>query len=259
MDERFSDEEVSLILRRALEADRGEGERGLTLGQLKEIAAEVGIDPAGVESAALTVQAERSGAETDRHGTRTSTRYDVKVRGEVDRERFGEMLRIIRGATGRQGVVTEAFGGLEWKARDFFGGRYVTVRPENGQTRVEALGNYRDGAFVSGAMGGTGGLAISALMLKGSIGVAALGVLTPVALLAGAAVPAFLLYRRWFRREDEVLRRVVAGLAAELRNEPPEEAGDGSSADPGPAAALPGAEGRPPMAEDDREGEPSTG
>ena len=63
--------------------------------------------------------------------------------------------------------------GLEWKAQDVFGGRYLSVRSENGRTRVEALGNFRDGAFVSADVGGTAGLALAAVALKTAVGLTA--------------------------------------------------------------------------------------
>jgi len=223
-DTRFNDEEVSLILRRALEADTSASDGGLTLSQLREIAAEVGIDPAQIDSAALAVQSNRIQGRQSRIGVRTSTRYDVEVDGEVDRERYADLLRVIRGAMGRQGVVSEEFGGLEWRAQDAFGGRYVTVRSEKGRTRVEALGNFRDGALVSAGAGGTAGLAASALLMKATVGgMAALGVLGPVALAVGAAAPAYALYRHWFRKEDAALRRTVAEIAVQVGEDAAEE------------------------------------
>lgn len=40
----------------------------------------------------------------------------------------------------------------------------MTVRSEKGRTRVEALGNFRDGAFLSASLGGVGGLGVSAVL-----------------------------------------------------------------------------------------------
>lgn len=231
MERRFDDEEVSLILRRALEADAGRPETpGLTLAQLKEIASEVGIDPARVESAALTVQAE--GATPRSSGARVTARYDLRVDGKMAPDRQADLLSLIRAAMGRQGVVTTEPGGFAWKARDAFGGRYVTVRSERGRTRVEALGNFRDGAAVTAGAGGTAGLMVTAVALKAVGGVAALGIAGPLALVAGAAVPAWALYRRWFAREDAALRKVVLDIAARIGAE-------ANPAAPDPARALP--------------------
>lgn len=213
---RFNDEEVALILRRALEEDQGRGD-GLTLGQLKEIAGEVGIDPVRVESAALAVRAQRLQARVSGGGVGVSTRYEVELPGEVDAEDREDLLRLIRGAMGRQGVVTDEGGGVHWRARDFFGGRYFTIRSKDGRTRVEALGNFRDGAFSTGGMGATGGLAVTAVVIKATVGgIGGLGLLGPAALAVGAAVPGYLLYRRWFAREDRALRSAVSEIAAHI-------------------------------------------
>ena len=214
-DTRFNDEEVSLILARALEADTDRSD-GLTLSQLKGIASEVGIDPAEIESAALAVQANRMVGSHGMIGARTSTRYEVEIEGEVDHDDYADLVRVIRGALGRQGIVTEEFGGLQWTARDAFGGRYVTVRSEKGRTRVEALGNFRDGAFLGASLGGVGGLGVSAVLVKATVGLTALGAGLPLALALGAAVPAYALYRRWFIKEDAALRRAVADVSAQV-------------------------------------------
>jgi hypothetical protein len=215
-EKRFNDEEVSLILRRAMETDRDRAEGGLTLTQLKEIAVEVGVDPAQIESAALAVQSQSAGTHGSVGGTPVSTRYEVDVPGEVDEAGYADVLRVIRRAMGRQGVVTEEFGGLSWRARDAFGGRYLTVRSENGRTHVEAMGNFRDGAMISGAGGGTMGLAVSAVVLKALGGIGVMGLIGPPVLIAGAVIPALAFFRRGFKKEDAQLRQAVAEITAEV-------------------------------------------
>jgi len=237
-EKRFDDEQVSLILRRAMEGDAGRTDAGLTLQQLKEIAAEVGIDPARVEAAALAVQAEQAVGE--RRGLRVSARYDVQVDGELPPQKRAEVIRLIRSAMRRQGIVTdEVGGGIGWRARDAFGGRYVTIHSEGGRTRIEALGNFRDGALTVSAGGGALGMATTAIVLKAFGGVAALGLAGPLAVVAGAAIPAWALYRRWFAREDAALRRAVADIAARVDAERTTAAG------PDPAPVLPPGEASP--------------
>jgi len=231
-EKRFDDEEVALILRRAMEPEGGRSDgTGLTLGQLKEIAVEVGIDPARMEAAALAVQAEgRVGRAA--HG-RVTARYDVLVGGGLPPERRAQVIRVIRDVMGRQGVVSSELGALSWKARDEFGGRYVTVTSEEGSTRIEALGNFRDGAMVTGAVGGSLGLAATAIALKATGALAALGLATPLVLAAGATLPAWLIYRRRFRKEDAALRQAVAQIAAEVETVAPASLQEGA---PGPEA-----------------------
>ena len=182
-------------------------------------------------SAALAVQSNRLPASQSVLGARISTRYDVEVEGEVDRDGYADLLSVIRTTMGRQGVVSEEFGGMEWRARDAFGGRYLTIRSEDGRTRVEALGNFRDGAIVSAGAGGTAGLAASALLIKATVGgIAALGVLGPAALLVGAAIPAYAFYRRGFMKEDAALRRAVSEITAKVEHKAAgSEGNDGSS------------------------------
>ena len=229
---RFTDEEVSLILRKAMEADHGRGETGLTLAQLKEIAGEVGIDPVRVESAALAVRTEGMTPAAGPLGLRTTTRYEVEVGTEVSSDQQAELIRIIRTAMGRKGVATEEFGALEWKARDAFGGRYVTIRSQDGRTRVEGLGNFRDGAMVSASAGGTAGLALAAMVMKATVGgLTGLGLAGPLALVAGAALPAAVVYRRWFKKEDEALRAAVAEISAQIEAQGAANRSDGD-ADP---------------------------
>ncbi len=141
-------------------------------------------------------------------------------------------MRAIREATGRQGVVTSEMGALSWKAQDAFGGRYVTVTSGEGTTRIEALGNFRDGALVTAAGGGTVGMALTAMVLKGMGLLAAMGGAAPLALAAGATLPAWLVYRRWYRKEDAALRQAVAHIATEVGASTharlPEPDGDGT-------------------------------
>lgn len=235
-EERFDDQEVSLILRRALEADEARDGRGLTLAELKEIAAEVGISPDQVETAALSVQAERRVPRGGR--IRTTSRYEVSVNGEIRPESRPELLRAIRRALGRHGIVTDEMGGLQWQARDYFGGRYVTVHSEEGRTRVEALGNFRDGAFVSAGGGGTLGMAAVALAAKFTVGgLSALGAVGLPILAAGVALPAWAFYRHTFAREDRALRQAVADIAARVESTSTADAESLSPSEPSRAPA----------------------
>jgi len=54
------------------------------------------------------------------------------------------------------------------------------------------------------------------MVLKSVGGMTAVGLLGPVGLVAAATVPAYLVYRRLFAREDASLREAVAALTAEV-------------------------------------------
>lgn len=217
---RYGDEEVALILRRAAvdspDHRTGEGIDGLTLAQLKEIGAEAGIDPARVERAARSVVADgRARPITgDVLGMPTTVQLERVVPVELDARRLPELLDVIRAEFARQGVVEEVLGGFEWRARSAMGGRYVSIRPEDGGTRIRVLGNYRDGMLV--ACLGVGPIAT---MGAGALAVA-LGAATPFlfvpAALAGGGLAAFGPWKYAFRREDRTLHRVLETLAEKV-------------------------------------------
>jgi len=219
MTRRYADHEVKLILRRALEAsgeDAGvpAGEGGLSLQQIRDIAAEVGIDPARVDLAAAALTRPAPRAVNPYVGIPTAAQFETTLVGKTlaDMPQH-DVLAVVRSTLGRQGLVDTRSGSLEWKARDATGGRYVSLEPTTGGVRLRVLGNYRDalGMMVAGV--GMAGLTAGAIVLK------ALGVDPVVALLlsgAGAMLPPRLVYRWWRKREDGTMRTLFTRLVALL-------------------------------------------
>lgn len=225
-DRRYSDEEMALILRKATErslSPRSLGERdGLTLEQLKAIAREVGIDPAAVESAARGLASrEPQGRGGALVGAAATPSAEVVVPVDVTAEKLGEVVSIIRRVMGRQGIISHELGALEWRARDVVGGRYVSLRPTAGGTRIRAFGNFRDGALSTFVVGGMAGGALLAALLK-SLGVAALlGVGTGPVAVAAALLSARFVWKRIGDHEARTLERVVAELEEAIGSPPP--------------------------------------
>jgi hypothetical protein len=226
---RYSDDEVGLILRKATEtASPGpvvaDGD-GLTLDELKGIAREVGISPGAIEAAARHVDMARPRSGGGFMGGSATPRYEAVVPGEIDVTRLSDAMAAVRRATGRQGIVKTEFGGLEWQARDAFGGRYVSLQPQDGNTHIRIFGNFRDGAIMSAVGGLPAGVimaAVGAGIMK-TIGLAAFvgaGAL-PVGFLAGA-LSARLLWKRFLRRETEALERAASELETALTGSPDE-------------------------------------
>ena len=58
-----------------------------------------------------------------------------------------EVSAVIRSTLGRQGILNDQSASFEWRARDTFGGRYVSLTPSPEGTRLSVLGNSRDGLF----------------------------------------------------------------------------------------------------------------
>jgi hypothetical protein len=237
MTRRYTDREVRLIIQRALESTAGEtspdlDSPGLSLEQVKGIAAEVGIDPGRIELAAANLLEPSIAPANPYAGIPTTVQFQTTLpgmeAGEVSRH---DMVALIRSTLGRQGIVTNESGSLEWKARDAFGGRYVSLAPAREGAQLRVLGNYRDGLTGFVAVVGMTVFATAAAILSGAD-------LGPAITLLAAATAAFLpprfAYRWWRKKEDarmaDLHGRLVALLsasatsdAAENRELPPDE------------------------------------
>lgn len=213
---RYDDKEVALILKRATETSAAGLGEGLTLEQLKVIAAEAGIDPEAVSTAADSLESQRPVQPGTAITRSVAPQYERVVEGRLRTEDMPELLAAIRRMMGRQGVVTTEFDGVQWRARDAAGGRYISIQPQGERTAIRGLGNFRDGAAFSALIGGTlGGLAV--MVLAKTFGLfTALGVGVTPLFVVGALVPARLMWRRLFRREATTLHAAVDEAAGVL-------------------------------------------
>ncbi len=225
MSRRYNDQEVGLILQKALEPRREAQQLevdggGLSLDQIKEIAAEVGIEPARIELAAASLVEPTPASPNLYVGIPTTIQFQTTLEGiSVEELDHSEILAVIRAVMGRHGRVGSEFGSLEWEAKDALGARYVSLMPAKEGVRIRVMGNFRDGMLVSVAgVGGVTFAASSAVLASflGPLGLPAAGAL--------ALVPPRFFYR-WRRRSEdarlrEVHERLVALLGAPL-TEPP--------------------------------------
>jgi len=225
MTKKYSDREVSLILQRALEPQAGMAElesheEGLSLEQLKEIAAEVGINPERIELAASSLVEPSPASVNPYAGISTTVQYLATVPGrDITDIPIHDVTSVIRTSLGRQGILSHTAGSFEWKARDASGGRYVSITPSTDGMRLSVLGNYRDGLFM--ALGGLGGaIFVGAAAAISSVGFAPAGILLGAA--AFAVIPPRFLYRWWRKREDASMATLHTRLVS-LLNAPAEE------------------------------------
>lgn len=211
---RYDEEEVALILHRAVEASATEHDSasggGLTLVELKEIGAEAGIDASRIEAAAKGLAIRRFDPATPSSmGFPPTEQIERVVAGKLDPDHLPHLLDLIRNEFARQGIVDEVLGGLEWRASSVMGGRYVSIRREGDATRVRVLGNYRDGLLVFGL--GLGPM----LAITGGLLGAGLGAAPVLAALGWAS--AYLPWRYLFGRERRSLRRVLDAIERRIR------------------------------------------
>jgi hypothetical protein len=120
---------------------------------------------------------------------------------------------------GRQGVVGTELNGLEWKARDSVGGRYVSVHRQGDRTVVSVLGNFRDGAAVLFMANGGMGAIIALGVLKKTALFAALGLGVVPLVAAAMFAPAWTIWRWWSRREDAALRRTLEAVVQTIERQ----------------------------------------
>ena len=146
----YSDTEISAVLKRAAELHRDQGPTdtsGLTLAELEQIAAEVGIDPAFVKTAATELEEGRTDTGFHLWGGPLSVDLERIVEGEVSEAKWEEIvmeIRLIFGAAGQTGQLGRS---LEWIHGDQTGERaHVTLTPMAGQTRIRIFTRMTDWA-----------------------------------------------------------------------------------------------------------------
>lgn len=148
---RFTDKEVALILRRASELEERTTARalshgrGLTLSDLREIAAEAGIDPGLVSRAAAEMESTRglrTGSVLAGPGT---VRRDVRaIPTELPREQLAELVRVIDEEVVDQGTLQEALGQIRWTSQGRILSTQVSVEPGRGETLIRVEERYSD-------------------------------------------------------------------------------------------------------------------
>ncbi|UCC82111.1 MAG: hypothetical protein JSW46_14085 [Gemmatimonadota bacterium] len=212
-DRRYSDSEFALILRKAFELEEhrtggGSGE-GLTLQEIQAVAAEMGLDPASVERAAVLHPVAGEGALVRLFGGPSLYQMQYTAAGEISRDSLTRVVDAIRRVTGHQGKVTEVLGSLEWETVGELSLIHVTVSPLEGQTVVRVLANR----------GPAGGLTYFLPGVVGLLGIGIIGAITEpttavgiTSLVAGCLGGAFLTARTIFKTTTKRFRSKLRDL-----------------------------------------------
>jgi hypothetical protein len=228
---RFTDDEVARILRRAAELDRREVDeggsaevaRGLSLAELQEVAAEVGIAPATIARAALEL--ERPDAtglrEAVMGGSPVAQMTNVVPRPLTPAE-MARVVQVVDEVMPDQGSVTEALGSVRWLSRGRFLSRKVVLQPTDAETRIQVQERYTGRArgashFMPLSYGLGIGLVIGADVIGGAGAGISLSVLGAVggwgigrAIWAGLRAAS----ARRVRRASDAIARAVEALGA---------------------------------------------
>jgi hypothetical protein len=187
---RFTDREVGLVLKRAAELEErgdmpGVDGRGMSLQQLEEIGAEVGIAAASIREAAKQLALHRGSSDLAILGASPIHKALRAVPRVVDESEVADLIQVVDARFPAQGTVTEALGTVRWTSRLRHGSRQVAITPADGETRIQVSSRYADRLryifnFLPGAWGGMIGFAVAVS--------AGLGALPVAAVIGGSAV-----------------------------------------------------------------------
>lgn len=140
-EQKFSEEEFAVILRKAAQlqatpkAERGA--EGLTLDEMKSIAAEAGFDPELVERAAGLVPREPELNPVERFlGGALKHRLEHTVPVLLTDERIGALTSAVQSATDQHGKFEANIAGLEWRSVGEPSQMYVTAWKGGDQTNL---------------------------------------------------------------------------------------------------------------------------
>ncbi|MEZ4417567.1 MAG: hypothetical protein R3E10_17565 [Gemmatimonadota bacterium] len=229
--ERFTDDEIRLILARAAERQEQTGHgralarTGLTLSDLEAVASEAGIDPEHVTAAARELQLRREQGLPAPVSSNPDELAHVRVfSGPVDDELWGHIVGELRSTFGVAGATSQ-FGRIrEWATttdKNDSGGRpaiRVRVEPDGEGTSITIRQSLKSMRQLPTVLGGIfGGFAVVFAVLIG-LGAFEPGAAVLPAVFGGASILSWigarLAYRGTLAKSEDQFRRVLD--AAEL-------------------------------------------
>jgi hypothetical protein len=221
MKEKFTDQQMALILKRAAERQAQGGEAVHSLESIQDIARQVGIDPQLVADAAATL--ERGREPGSLLGPPSAYRSSRRLApGALDQT---SVLSTIRDYLPFAGEPRPVEGGFEWHAGPADNKTLIAVtsRADATTLRIDAR---QDGPkamtyLLATTVGGLAGGVSVALLSSISLG---LGAGVGVAALAASLASARAFWNRFARRRDKRLHDLSDALARQL--EAPNEGSD---------------------------------
>ena len=228
----FSEKDVSRVLKRATELQEAKGPvmggseaSGLSLEDLQQIAAEVGIDPRHLAAAVAELDQEDA-TEGRFHwlGAPTSMELERVFEGEVSEDQWEKMVEEIRQTFGLVGSAGHVGRSFEWTHDSTEQQAHVTVTSSGGQTRIRLAARYDYGARIT-FMTSTMLALLSASILAGVIPSSAfLNFWTfVVSMLVAFTLVARFVFGRSMRKSERKARHLLVRLE-QIVAEPAKEA-----------------------------------
>ncbi|MES3035571.1 MAG: hypothetical protein V4813_16335 [Gemmatimonadota bacterium] len=209
-EQRLSDADVSLVLRRAGEMTAAQG---LTVAQVQEIARDVGLEPDAVQRALAESAsgALRPAAMQRSLGVPVGVNKDVMLPGVLSDEGWDVLVSVLRATFNAHGKETRSGSVREWRN----GRLRVAVEPAAGGQRLR-MSTLKEGALTAPMIGSVSGVVYSASLVAASTSKPALLMLAAVPAMLAAACAAwpFLTLPRWARARstqfDAIAREAMA-------------------------------------------------
>jgi hypothetical protein len=220
----YTEREISAILKRAgeMQADQGISETyGLSLHDLQQIAAEVGLDARLVAAAAVELDGlGKSKREFQPFGAPTTLHVERVVQGEVSEDQWMAMTQEMSRAFGVIGTSGQVGRTLEWTHSSRKVQLQVAVTPHEGQTKIRITGDFRRMALIFFLpwlfAGTTWGFALSAASGATMAGAAsiALAIGMVVYMLSMLGFSAYARHKK--NRANDLLRRLEDMIASRV-------------------------------------------
>ena len=209
---RLSDAEVSLVLRRAAEES---SETGLTVAQVQEIAADVGLAPDAIRRALADSAsgALRPAASEHRFGVPVSVAKDVALPGALTDEGWDVLVSTLRATFGAVGKVSQSGVVREWRN----GKLRIAVEPTVAGHRLR-MSTQKEGAFRGALLGVAASAVWTAALVAGATARPAMGILAGAPALVGIMLACwpFLTLPKWARgraAQFDAIAREASALA----------------------------------------------
>lgn len=212
----YDSSEISAILRKATEnssADDPDGPVGLSIEELRQLAADVGIDPDQITRAVAEIEMDSGRSERTFWGGPFSFNSQVLTEGEISAGQWEEMLLTIRNFFQSKGDISTRESVLEWSSPwGTTNSAQVTALKMDGKTRISVSWNGPLTAvpfYAPVPLVAIGALFFASefLLLTAVPGVAFTVLTTGLAFLAGRWA-----LHRHLDRGFEKLRQLVRGL-----------------------------------------------
>lgn len=208
---RFGDDEVQRILEAAADLQerssaRGAGSaRGLTIQELRQVAAEAGIDPHFIDIAATDIDAPMERSDGRWLGGPDSWHFRTTVPGEVEDEERERIVLALRSLMGAKGEIEEVFGRMEWTHNDGMGPIIIGISSRDGATEIDMTANRAGEAGLYHGLGIPMGGLLGGALTAATLGLSGAAVIPLITLWSGVVYGATRVF--WKSRSAHLERK----------------------------------------------------